>query len=68
MFPGRFNDILTADRHYLALGKDFSNISAVMEKFRDFDFRRHMVDETYQYIMDTNTFHHRMIAVSKLFE
>lgn len=66
MFPGRFNDILTADRHYLALNRDFSNIVSVMENFRDESFRMRMVDETYQYIMDTNTFHHRMLTVSTL--
>ncbi len=66
MFPGRFNDILVADRHYLALHRDFSNIAEVMEKYRDREYRMRMVDETYQYIMDTHTFHHRMMAVSEL--
>src|SRR5208282_4665936 len=35
MFRGRFNDILEADRHYLALEDDLSNLDDVLLRFAD---------------------------------
>lgn len=64
MFPGRFNDILEADRHYLALACDFSNIDEVIEQFRDRDARQKIVDETYDYIRAEHTYQHRLDALA----
>lgn len=66
MFPGRFNDILKADEHYIPLNRDFSNIKEVMEKFKDEQYRTQMVNHTYQYIMDTHTYKHRMQQIFQL--
>jgi len=60
MFRGRFNDILIADRHYLALDEDFSNIDVVMTRFFDLDERRRMVEEAFNFVMDGHTYMHRM--------
>lgn len=64
MFPGRFNNILEADRHYLALAPDFSNIDEVIEQFRDRDARQQIVDETYDYIRAEHTYQHRLDALA----
>lgn len=66
MFPGRFNDILKEDKHYLALKHDFSNIQDAMERFRDLSYRQKMVDETYEYIMSCHTYKHRIATIAKL--
>jgi hypothetical protein len=60
MFPGKFNDILYADKHYLALKRDFSNMQDVLEKFLDIGHRNKIVEDTYQYIMDCHTYGSRI--------
>lgn len=68
MFEGRFNDILRKDEHYIALKRDFSNIEDVMNRFRDLTYRKHMVDRTYNYIMDSHTYKHRLKKIALLFQ
>ncbi len=63
MFPGRFNDILEADRHYLALAPDFSNAAEVVEKLCDLAFRRRMVDEAYDHVHAHHTYARRLDAL-----
>jgi hypothetical protein len=63
MFPGRFNGILEADRHYIALDRNFSNIDEVMRRFRDRRYVEQLVDRTYEYIRDCHTYRHRMLAL-----
>jgi spore maturation protein CgeB len=68
MFPGRFNDILKADEHYIALNRDFSNINNVLERFLDHSYRQRMVDRAYEYAMDCHTHRHRIDQLlSKVF-
>lgn len=65
MFPGKFNGILAADRHYIALEKDFSNIDDVVKRFRDDSYRMKMADETWQYVMDSHTYSTRIKELVK---
>lgn len=60
MFPGRFNDILKVDKHYIALKHDFSNIKDVLEHLKDLSYIKKMVDETYEYALDAHTHKHRI--------
>ncbi|MFA5794779.1 MAG: glycosyltransferase [Candidatus Brocadiia bacterium] len=66
MFPGRFNDILVADRHYIALKRDFSNIDDVLARFRDQDYRIKMTDAAYEHIMSAHTYRHRINEILSL--
>lgn len=66
MFKGEFNGILQADRHYLALEKDFSNIDDVMKRFMDIGFRQEMVDRTLAYVLSEHTYQHRLKTIRKL--
>jgi hypothetical protein len=68
MFPGRFNGILRADEHYLALERDFSNVRDVLSRFADGTYRAGMVDRAYEYIMEEHTYRNRLSAVKKLLE
>ncbi len=63
MFPGRYNDILTADEHYLALQDDFSNIEEVVRRLREVSEIQRMVDRTYDYVMSAHTHEHRTNAI-----
>lgn len=60
MFRGRFNDILRADEHYLALESDFSNIDAVLDAFRDSTNRQKIADAAFDLVMSKHTYAHRM--------
>lgn len=66
MFEGRFNNILTADEHYLALEKNFSNINDVLSRFRDSPYRNSIVNLTYDYVMEKHTYKNRMADIQKL--
>jgi hypothetical protein len=67
MFRGRFNDILEANRHYLALNEDFSNLDDVLRQFSDLSARRAIVDEAYAYVAASHTYAHRMRQIAKIF-
>jgi hypothetical protein len=60
MFRGRFNDILEADRHYLAVDHDFANLDDVLRRFADAGERRVIVERTYDHVMAGHTYAHRM--------
>ena len=60
MFRGRFNDILEADRHYLALDDDFANLDDVLRRFADAAERRVIVDAAHAHVMEAHTYTHRV--------
>jgi hypothetical protein len=64
MFPGRYNGILDADRHYLALQPDFSNIEAVMARFRDPTERARVAEAAHAHVMGAHTYAHRMAQLA----
>jgi hypothetical protein len=66
MFRGRFNDILEADKHYLAVDEDFGNIESVLDRFSDFGERQHIAQAALTLAMESHTFDHRMLQVCEL--
>ncbi|GIK98127.1 MAG: hypothetical protein BroJett029_23360 [Alphaproteobacteria bacterium] len=64
MFPGRFNDILQADIHYISLVPDFSNLDDALARFRDVSYRMEMTRRTYEYAMDCHTYRHRIAQIA----
>lgn len=66
MFRGRFNDILVADEHYLALDPEFSNIDEVLAAFRDPLRRQHVTDAAFDLVHAKHTYSHRMQQVYDL--
>jgi hypothetical protein len=60
LFPGRYNDLLVADRHYLRLAPDFSNIDDVLGRFRDDTYRSRLAHETREWALDGHTHAHRV--------
>ncbi len=68
MFPGRYNDILTADEHYISLEPDFSNISEVVEKLKDKSQWQEIVDQAHQLVMENHTYAHRARQTSDIFQ
>ncbi len=55
LFEGEYGGFLQGDVHYLALKKDFSNIGEVMERYRDKDFCRQIIENAYRKVLDSLT-------------
>jgi glycosyl transferase family 1 len=60
LIEGHYNGILHADRHYIAVKRDLSNIGEAIERFRDEHHRQRMVDETYDYVLAEHTYDRRI--------
>jgi hypothetical protein len=60
LLEGHYNGILEADRHYISIKKDFSNIDEVIARFRDVSYRTRMVEDTYDYVLSQHTYRHRV--------
>ncbi|MCF6199796.1 MAG: glycosyltransferase [Hyphomicrobiaceae bacterium] len=68
MFPGRFNDILIADKHYIPLEPDFSNIVEVVEKLHDKNLWQAIVEEAHGMVMESHTYEQRARQTAKVVE
>ncbi|MBR1156995.1 glycosyltransferase [Bradyrhizobium sp. JYMT SZCCT0428] len=66
MFRGRFNDILVANEHYIALEPDFSNIDEVLAAFRDPAQHREIVEAAYDLVYSRHTYAQRTQQVYDL--
>jgi Glycosyl transferases group 1 len=66
MFRGRFNDILRADVHYLALDPDFGNLDEVLRRFSDERERTAVTDVAHAHVLASHTYPHRMQQLENL--
>jgi hypothetical protein len=65
MFPGRYNDILRAGEHYLALDPDFSNARDCLEALRDTGLRERIAEAALAHVMAGHTYKHRLAALAE---
>jgi hypothetical protein len=56
LFDGSYSGYLTADDHFIALRKDFSNIDDVVLRLRDAAYCRAMTDRAYDVVHETLTY------------
>ena len=63
MFPGRFNDVLRADEHYIPLERDFSNVDDVVRRLLDDGEREAIVARALEYVRAGHTLEHRLEAL-----
>ena len=63
MFPGRYNDVIEADRHYLVLQRDFSNVEEVLRRFRDDAELEALTGRAYEHVRAAHTLRHRVEAL-----
>ena len=59
MIRGRFNDILEADKHYIAVDERLSQLDEAFARFRDTETRVKIADDAYEHIMAGHTYAHR---------
>ena len=60
---GRYNDILRADEHYIALDPDLGNAEEATARFCDPVERRRIADAAYALVRDRHTYRHRIAAL-----
>jgi hypothetical protein len=63
LIRGRYNDILTADEHYIALDSDLANVGEAITRFRDAAERRRIADAAYTLVHERHTYRHRLAAL-----
>ncbi len=62
---GRYNGILEANRHYIALDADLGNAPAAIERFCDPAERRRIADAGHDLVHDAHTYSHRLAALHR---
>jgi len=60
LLEGNYNGILKPDVHYIEIKRDMSNIQDAIARFKDESRRGRMVEETYDYVMTSHTYAHRV--------
>ena len=60
---GRYNDVLEADRHYIALDEDLGNAPSAIERFCDPAEQGRIADAAYALVNDAHTYRHRLTAL-----
>jgi hypothetical protein len=63
MLRGRYNDILTAGEHYIAVDPGFANIDDAVRRFKDAKLRDGVAEAAYQRAMAGHTYAHRAQAM-----
>jgi hypothetical protein len=66
LIRGRYNGILQADEHYIALDPDLCNMSNVIERFRDPTERARVADSAQDLILGRHTYRHRLAALHEM--
>jgi hypothetical protein len=68
LIEGSYNGLLEADRHYIAVRRDLSNIDDAIARFRDPACRLDVVTNAYEHVLSGHTYRHRVDAlVSSIF-
>ncbi|MGH7060304.1 MAG: glycosyltransferase, partial [Stellaceae bacterium] len=62
---GRYNDILTADEHYIPLEPDLANAREAIERFRDPAERARVAEAAYALVHDRHTYRHRLAELHR---
>jgi Glycosyl transferases group 1 len=60
---GRYNDILTADEHYIPLDPDLANVDEVIARFRDPIERGRIASAAYILVNERHTYRRRIAAL-----
>lgn len=64
MLKGRFNDLLVAGEHYIAVEPDFSNLDDAISRFKDAGYREQLVAKAYDHVLASHTHAHRVASVA----
>jgi hypothetical protein len=59
LFRGSYSDAISADAHYIALEKDFSNIDDVLRAVENVDYLKSLADQTYKHLVASGRYSYR---------
>jgi hypothetical protein len=59
LYRDDYQGILVADRHYIALEKDFSNIESVLAKMRDVELVERITECAYEELIESGRWHYK---------
>lgn len=65
LLKGRYNDILVADRDYIAVGSDLHDAEEALERIKDPHVRIEVSEAARQRVLDGNTLRHRVVSILK---
>jgi hypothetical protein len=68
LLDGRFNDILVAGKHYIAISRDLSNLALALELFCDPEHRRQITTAALEHVLAAHTYQHRIDSVRREIE
>jgi hypothetical protein len=63
LIEGRYNDILQAGEHYIALDPDLANAAEALARFRDPAERARIASAAHDLVLGAHTYHHRLAAL-----
>ncbi|MCB4755548.1 MAG: glycosyltransferase [Elusimicrobia bacterium] len=65
-FPGRFNDILKSEEHYISVEREFLNIDSVISKIEDTRYLESLAQRTLKYVLGHHCLKHRITTIMDL--
>jgi hypothetical protein len=65
LVEGGYNGILEADRHYIAVKRDLSNIQDAISRLKDQEYRSQITENAYDHVLSSHTYAHRVDALVK---
>lgn len=68
MIRGRYNDILTAEEHYIGIDPSLEDAAEAVKRFKDARTRQVIVDRAYDHVMGAHTYAHRAAHVRQILE
>jgi hypothetical protein len=60
LLEGNYNGIFDADTHYLGVKRDMSNVSEVIERFKDQRERERIASQAYDHVIERHTYDRRV--------
>lgn len=60
LLEGEYNGILKPGLHYISIKKDFSNVTEAIDLFKNVDYRKRIVEQAYELVMNSHTYRHRI--------
>jgi hypothetical protein len=66
LIEGHYNGVLTANKHYVSVKKDLSDIDDAIARFCDVEYRRSITEAAHSHVMGQHTYKHRVDSLLRL--
>jgi hypothetical protein len=62
LIEGHYDDVLTANRHYIPLKRDYSNLDEILEKLKDGSYIQDIIEKAYQDICLSGLYNYKTLS------